>query len=205
MNWFVVAWCHHLANRSGSVLAQLMAWYPMTPSHYLNHCFITGFHGTYLRPISLELLKISVCKNTIPHLLWGNEWPEISAWCVSMSSLCVLVLQSLVPYIYGPEIGHWCGWRWLSTQGCQTISRPVVDCISKKFHNFHSGPLLTKRGKISNHKISWSLQAARFANSEMKFDRHLSSSIAEMPVKLQSNTIMITSNLMALRLLKNWQ
>ena len=33
-----------------------------------------------------------------------------------------------------------------------------------------------------------------------KFDRHLSSAVAEVPAEIQSDTIIITSNLMASRL-----
>ena len=39
----------------------------------------------------------------------------------------------------------------------------------------------------------------------LRFDRHLSSSAAEMPVKFQNNTIIITSNLVTSKLHEIWR
>ena len=53
-------------------------------------------------------------------------------------------------------------------------------------------------GRTSYRKISGGLEAARFLftfSITLKLDRHLGSSVAELPAKFQSDTIIITSNL----------
>ena len=64
--------------------------------------------------------------------------------------------------------------------------------------------LYSQSGKTSYRKISWSLDAERFGfylSSRSEIDSHIDSHIvAEMSVKFQSNTTIITSNLAALRL-----
>ena len=43
-------------------------------------------------------------------------------------------------------------------------------------------------GRISYHKISWSLEAARLDDRiALKFDMHLGSAAAELPVKFQGD------------------
>ena len=49
-------WWH----RSGSTLAQLMAFCLMAPSHYLNQCQLVSSFGIHLRGISQEMFLISV-------------------------------------------------------------------------------------------------------------------------------------------------
>ena len=51
----------------------------------------------------------------------------------------------------------------------------------------------------SYRRISQSLEAAGFGWIALKFDRHLDSRAAEMPVKFQSHTNIITSDLVATR------
>ena len=68
--------------------------------------------------------------------------------------------------------------------------------------------LYSLSARTSYRRISWSLEAERFGFRlpiALKFDRHLGSSAAEMPVKLQRDTIIITSNLVASRLHEIWQ
>ena len=64
-------------------------------------------------------------------------------------------------------------------------------------------------GRTSNRKISWSLEAVRFAFKHfpvaLKFDRHLGSTTIEMAVKFQSDTIIITPNSAASRLCEIWR
>ena len=58
--------------------------------------------------------------------------------------------------------------------------------------------LYSLSGKIYFRKISWSLEAARFPFSLLyslcKYGRHLGSAAAEVPVKLQTDTIIITQS-----------
>ena len=56
--------------------------------------------------------------------------------------------------------------------------------------SFTSGPVFTKRTGVLPHDFLIAL----------KFDKHLDSSAAEMPVEIQSDTIIKTSDLAALRL-----
>ena len=50
--------------RSGSTLAQALAYYPTALSHYLNQWWLinNGFCGSYLRPIPRDVPKISLGK-----------------------------------------------------------------------------------------------------------------------------------------------
>ena len=64
-------------------------------------------------------------------------------------------------------------------------------------------------GRTPYGEISWSLEVARFASKlfpmALKFDRHLGSSAAKMPIKLQSDTIIVTFDLVASRLHEVWR
>ena len=67
---------------------------------------------------------------------------------------------------------------------------------------------LSLSGKTSYRTISWSLEAARFGfklSQALKFDRHLGSCAADMHLKFQSDTIIITSNLPASILYEIWR
>ena len=71
-----------------------------------------------------------------------------------------------------------------------------------------SGPLFTKRKDILPQDLvkSWSHEIGVYTFSiTLKFDRHLSSAAAEMPVKFQNDTIIITSNLTALTFHEIWR
>ena len=57
--------------------------------------------------------------------------------------------------------------------------------------------------QISWNLDAWEIRIYTFPIAE-KFDRHLSSSTAWVPVKLQKDTIFITYNLAASRLLEIW-
>ena len=64
--------------------------------------------------------------------------------------------------------------------------------------------------KTSYRKISWSLEVARFRFRffppiALKINRHLGSSAAEMPVKIQSDTIIITPIPATSRLREVWR
>ena len=69
--------------------------------------------------------------------------------------------------------------------------------------SMYSGHLFTKRtdvllqDRVKSRRREIRVKTFRIAR---KFDRHLGSNAAEMPVKSQSNTIIITSNLAASRL-----
>ena len=69
--------------------------------------------------------------------------------------------------------------------------------------------LYSLSGKTSYRKISWSLEAAKFVFRlfpiALKLDNHLGSNAAEMPVKFQNDTIIITPNLAASRLREIWR
>ena len=82
-----------------------------------------------------------------------------------------------------------------------------ISRCSRRRYILVAGPLLS--GRTSYRKISWSLEATRFGfklfSVALKFDRHLGSGATEMPVKFQSDKIIITSNLAASRLREIWQ
>ena len=62
--------------------------------------------------------------------------------------------------------------------------------------------------RVSYRKISWSLEAARFGfrlTIALQIDGYLRNSAAEMPVKFQSDTIIIIPNLGASRLHELWR
>ena len=69
--------------------------------------------------------------------------------------------------------------------------------------------LYSLSGHMSYRKMYWSLEATRFGFRPfpvaLKFDWLLGSWAAEMPVKFQSDTIIITSNLAASRLHEIWR
>ena len=58
--------------------------------------------------------------------------------------------------------------------------------------------------KTSYHKISWSLEAAKLGSLNyriaLKFDRHVRSTVAKVPVKFQSDRTILNTNLAASRL-----
>ena len=63
--------------------------------------------------------------------------------------------------------------------------------------------LYSENGKTSYRQISWSLEAARLdVIVALKFDRHLGSAAAEVPVKFQSYWESLNPNLAASRLHK---
>ena len=62
------------------------------------------------------------------------------------------------------------------------------------------GPLFTKQTDILMQDLKkFRSCEIGFRLSQSKLDRHLSDSAAKMPVKFQSDTIIMTSNLMASR------
>ena len=71
------------------------------------------------------------------------------------------------------------------------------------YWNGAQGPISIS-DKTPHSKISQSLEAAKFVFRNcpiaLKFDRHLGSRAAEVPVKFQSDAIIWTTNLVALRL-----
>ena len=80
-----------------------------------------------------------------------------------------------------------------------------VSKIIKEMHCVIPGPLFTKRADVLSQDVAKSrsgeIRVLTFPIA-LQFDRHLSGSAAEMPVKLQSDTIIITPNLAASRLHK---
>ena len=55
-------WWH----RSGSTLSQVMVWSLVAPSHYLDQCWLIIDRVLYnLRPISREVLNISICDTSL--------------------------------------------------------------------------------------------------------------------------------------------
>ena len=65
--------------------------------------------------------------------------------------------------------------------------------------------LYSLSGKTSYRQISWNLEAARLdgrcnGRIALKFDRHLGSSVAEVPAKFQSDWKSLNPNLAASRL-----
>ena len=68
------------------------------------------------------------------------------------------------------------------------------------YHYGPPGPLFIRRADILPQHIVKSLSRAIWVKAfpiTLKFDRHIGNSAAEMPVKFQSDTIIITSNLAA--------
>ena len=76
---------------------------------------------------------------------------------------------------------------------------------SAKWRQFCPGPVFTKRTVILPQDLVKS--RSRFLNFliALKFDKHLGNSAAETPVEFQSDTIIITSNLVASRLHEIWR
>ena len=93
------------------------------------------------------------------------------------------------------------------------VLKKTLDCREESYHNVASMGALTLglcslSGKTSYYKISWSLEVARFGFRlliALKFDRHLGSNAAEIPVRFQRETIIITLNLAASRLHEIWR
>ena len=81
------------------------------------------------------------------------------------------------------------------------INVPLADAVTQQ-------GLYSLSGKASYHKISQSLEAARFGfltfPVALKFNWQLGSSAAEIPVKFQSDMVIITSNLATSRLHEIW-
>ena len=62
----------------------------------------------------------------------------------------------------------------------------------------HTQGLYSLSGRTSYRKISWSLEVARLDYNDsiaLKFDRHLSSAAADVPVKYQSDWKSLNPNL----------
>ena len=103
------------------------------------------------------------------------------------------------PHALDPVSGGYC----LPTSGESGVG--VACCHDCRVHGLYS-----LSGETSYRKISWSLEATRFGFKLFQSlwnltGMHLGSSAAEMTVKFQSDTIIITSNLGALRLHEIWQ
>ena len=77
-------------------------------------------------------------------------------------------------------------------------------CLAWKGILATSQGLYSLSGKTSYHQISWSLEAAIFVccndGIALKFDRHLGSSNAGVPIKFQSGSKSLNPNLAATRL-----
>ena len=76
---------------------------------------------------------------------------------------------------------------------------------SVKWRQFCPGPVFTKQTDILPQDLVKS--RSRFLNFPiaLKFDKHLGNRAAETPVGFQSDTIIITSNLVASRLHEIWR
>ena len=74
--------------------------------------------------------------------------------------------------------------------------------------NNTSQGLYSLRGRTSDRKISRSLEATKFvfrlSQIALKLDRHLGSIAVEMPIKFETDAIIITSNIAATRLHEIW-
>ena len=78
----------------------------------------------------------------------------------------------------------------------------------KKYISQDTGPLFTKRADVLRQDLAKSRsRAIRVLTCPiaLKFDRHLGSTAAEMSVKFQSDTIIITPHLAASRLREIWR
>ena len=81
----------------------------------------------------------------------------------------------------------------------------VLLCYLCQFTNIRQD-LYSLSGRTSYRKISRSRKIRIYTFSvALQFDRHLGSSAAEMPVKLQSDTVIIAINLAAPRLNEIWR
>ena len=100
----------------------------------------------------------------------------------------------------------------MSVQYIEETCTPFVLCLFKcgQIQIYpYSGPLFTKRTDALLQDLVKSAGKPRVSGSDvsiaLKFDRHIGSSAAEMPVKFQSDMIIITSNLVASRLHEIWR
>ena len=80
------------------------------------------------------------------------------------------------------------------------FNRIIMQIVRDAVPYITTQSLYSLSGRTSYLKISWSLEAARFGFillNSLKFDRHIDRGAAEIPIKFQSVTIIITSNLAA--------
>ena len=114
------------------------------------------------------------------------------------------IIEGRLPVVALPE------WRIHVCVNILVGSHHITVDFLKSFHNRKSVTdlgLYSLSGKTSYCKISWSLEAMRFGLRLLiilKFDRYLSISAANMPVKRLRDMIIITSNLVASKLHKIW-
>ena len=116
-----MAWWRHMAHKSGSTLAQVMACCLTAPSHYLN-LWSKGFCGILLRAISQQMLKISVCKTSLKLQFWNylhisrgaNELSHEVSWQGSSFLLAIKgVLKTCVMTSILSSLG---GYDWVPLQ-----------------------------------------------------------------------------------------
>ena len=142
------------------------------------------------------------------------------------SNICWLVFMSLLrhtKYIDGlvqkdvtPLLMHW-SYVFLALTHRYVLTRhPKLGCWYLHHCNQFGGVTLKDKGKIGHylgpvsiskrclilrsHKVSKPLDWINNGLIALKFDRHLGSSAAEVPVKFQSYHTILTTNLVALRL-----
>ena len=108
--------------------------------------------------------------------------------------------------------------RWSPIFKWDALTRlNICSCRFSSLSNCHQGDMpkiwasvYSLSGRTSYRKISWSLETARFSFRLFQAlwnltPMHIGSSAAEMTVKFQSHTIIITSNLAASRVHEIWR
>ena len=98
-------------NKSGSILAQVMAWCLKAPSHYLNHCvFIMSIHIP-VRAITLKIFQPSIIEINLKiiYLKFHSLGPSDAIWCWRSWSTLVQVMAC---YLTAPS--HYLNQCWLT-------------------------------------------------------------------------------------------
>ena len=135
-----------------------------------------------------------ICKKTIT--LNTREW--VSEWV--SGSVSQSVSQSVGQSVRSGQVSQVCQVSQVS-QSVRVTSRPLGQLYDCPNANEATLGLYSLSRQMPYCKISRSLEAARFRfklfQIALKFDMHLGSSAAEMPVKFQSDTIIIMSNIAA--------